>query len=79
MIRAKTHLLIAACGALTFTAACDGTQNMGGFGPTNKTQQGAMMGGIAGAVTGAAVSDKSGKGALIGGAGGVVQAAGRTL
>src|SRR5690606_13287627 len=35
---------------------------------TNKTQQGAMIGGLAGAVTGAATSDKSGKGALIGGA-----------
>lgn len=68
MIRAKTPILIAAGAALTLTAACDG-QTMGGFGgPTNKTQQGALIGGIAGAVTGAAASDKSGKGALIGGA-----------
>ncbi|HEY9038414.1 MAG TPA: OmpA family protein [Roseovarius sp.] len=69
MIRARTPLIIAAVGALTLTAACDGTQGMGGFGgPTNKTQQGALIGGIAGAVTGAAASDKAGKGALIGGA-----------
>ncbi|PVA09736.1 hypothetical protein DC366_11440 [Pelagivirga sediminicola] len=68
MIRAKKSLLIAAVGALTLTAACDG-QNMGGFGgPTNKTQSGALIGGLAGAVTGAAASDKKGKGALIGGA-----------
>lgn len=71
MIRAKTPLIIAAGAALAFTAACDGPQNLqgyGGGGGTNKTQQGALIGGIAGALTGAAASDKKGKGALIGGA-----------
>jgi outer membrane protein OmpA-like peptidoglycan-associated protein len=68
MIRAKTSILIAAGAALTFTAACDGPQNLQGMGGTNKTQQGALIGGIAGALTGGLASDKKGKGALIGGA-----------
>lgn len=70
MFRAqKPVLMTAAAGLLLFTAACDGTQGQYGTGMgTNKTQQGAMIGGLAGAVTGAATSKKSGKGALIGGA-----------
>src|SRR5680860_806852 len=71
MIRAKKPILCVAGAALMFTAACEGPQNLqgyGGNGGTNKTQQGALIGGLAGAVTGAVASDKKGKGALIGGA-----------
>lgn len=66
MIRAKTPALIAAGSALMLATACEGPQNLGGT--SNRTQQGALIGGLAGAVTGAAASDKKGKGALIGGA-----------
>ncbi|WP_113911483.1 OmpA family protein [Roseovarius dicentrarchi] len=72
MIRARTPILIAAGAALAFTAACDGPQNLQGMGGTNRTQQGALIGGLAGALTGAAASDKKGKGALIGGAIGAI-------
>lgn len=69
MIRAKTTVLIAAGAALMLTTACEGPQNLQGSGMgTNKTQQGALIGGAVGALTGAVASDKSGKGALIGGA-----------
>lgn len=63
--------MIAASAAVILTSACAGPGNMSGYGNgtgTNKTQQGALIGGLAGAVTGAAASDKKGKGALIGGA-----------
>jgi outer membrane protein OmpA-like peptidoglycan-associated protein len=69
MIRAKRPILIAAGSALLLATACEGPQNLMGTGTApNRTQQGALIGGLAGAVTGAAASDKAGKGALIGGA-----------
>ncbi|WP_138935370.1 OmpA family protein [Roseovarius arcticus] len=68
MILAKKSLLLSAGAALMLTTACDSTQGYGTGTGTNKTQQGALIGGLAGAVTGAVASDKKGKGALIGGA-----------
>ncbi len=68
MILAKKSLLVTAGAALLLTTACDGTQGYGTGTGVNKTQQGALIGGLAGAVTGAVASDKKGKGALIGGA-----------
>ncbi|WP_324752390.1 OmpA family protein [Roseovarius sp. Pro17] len=68
MILAKKSLLVTAGAALLLTTACDGTQGYGTGMGANKTQQGALIGGLAGAVTGAVASDKKGKGALIGGA-----------
>ncbi|MFX0542108.1 OmpA family protein [Roseovarius sp. S4756] len=69
MIRARKPILCVAGAALMLTAACEGPGNLQGTGTApNRTQQGALIGGLAGAVTGAAASDKSGKGALIGGA-----------
>jgi len=75
MIRARKPILCVAGAALLLTTACQAPQGqggMGGFGGTNKTQQGALIGGLAGALTGAAASDKKGKGALIGGAIGAI-------
>ncbi len=68
MIRAKRPILIVAGSALLLATACEAPQNLGTGMGANRTQQGALIGGLAGAVTGAAASDKSGKGALIGGA-----------
>ncbi|WP_281968803.1 OmpA family protein [Roseovarius nanhaiticus] len=69
MIRANKPLLCVAGAALMLTAACEGPGNLQGTGAApNRTQQGALIGGLAGAVTGAVASDKKGKGALIGGA-----------
>ena len=69
MTRATRPILFVAGAALMLTAACDGPQNLQGSGNgSSKTQQGALIGGLAGAITGAVASDKKGKGALIGGA-----------
>ena len=71
MITAKKPLLVLAGSSLLLATACTDPAYMGGGTTgttTNKTQQGALIGGIVGAVTGAAASDKKGKGAVIGGA-----------
>ncbi|MEI4262540.1 OmpA family protein [Roseovarius sp. D0-M9] len=73
MIRARKPILCVAGAALMLTAACEGPTNLQGTGAApNRTQQGALIGGLAGALTGAAASDKKGKGALIGGAIGAI-------
>jgi outer membrane protein OmpA-like peptidoglycan-associated protein len=73
MIRANKPILCVAGAALMLTAACEGPQNLQGTGTsTNRTQTGALIGGLAGALTGAAASDKKAKGALIGGAIGAI-------
>ncbi|RKF16146.1 OmpA family protein [Roseovarius spongiae] len=69
MIRANKPILALTASALLTVTACtspahlDGTTN-----PNAKAQQGALLGGVIGAITGAAASDKKGKGAVIGGA-----------
>lgn len=68
MIRASKSILLASAAVLAL-AACDGPRNLEGSdsAPT-KTTQGALIGGLVGAVTGAVASDNKGKGAVIGGA-----------
>jgi outer membrane protein OmpA-like peptidoglycan-associated protein len=69
MIRANKPILCIAGAALLLTAACEGPGNLQGSGTgPNKTQQGALIGGLAGAITGGLASDKKAKGAVIGGA-----------
>jgi outer membrane protein OmpA-like peptidoglycan-associated protein len=71
MIRAnkanKTLLALFGTAFLLVTACTDPNQ-VGGYDPNRKTRQGAIIGGLVGAGTGAAVSDSKGKGALLGGA-----------
>ncbi len=70
MIRAKKPILFLATASLLAMAACDTPAHLEGSGtdPNQKTKQGALIGGIFGALTGAAASDKKGKGAVVGGA-----------
>lgn len=69
MICAKKSLLVLAGTSLLLATACSEPGYMdGGTNPNAKTQQGALIGGLVGAVTGAAASDNKGKGAVIGGA-----------
>ena len=75
-----THIripLIAALAAVTLVAACEDPGAPGTGQPGDRTQQGVIVGGILGAVTGALVSDNKGQGAIKGavlgaGAGAVV-------
>jgi len=68
MIRAKKPILFVAGASLMLAAACSGPAHLEGSGEQNRTKNGAIIGGILGAFTGAVVSDKKGKGAVIGGA-----------
>ncbi len=68
MFRASKPLLLTTAailtlGACTAPAHLDGTND-----PNRQAKQGALIGGILGAATGAVASDKKGKGAVIGGA-----------
>ena len=64
----KTHLILAAAGTVFLTACVD--PNAYPNDPNARQRNGAVIGGLVGAVTGAAVSDGDDKlkGALIGGA-----------
>lgn len=69
MIRARTPILFLSGASLLLATACtDPAYVDGGTDPNRKTKQGAVIGGLIGAATGAAVSDSKGKGALLGGA-----------
>ncbi|EAQ24207.1 MULTISPECIES: OmpA family protein [unclassified Roseovarius] len=67
MIRAKKSLLLLSGASLFLAAACTEPGYVTGNNTNQKTKQGAILGGIIGAGTGAIVSDDKGKGALIGG------------
>lgn len=67
MIRARTPILLLSGTALLLVTACTDPGYVAGEDPRRKTKQGAVIGGIIGAGTGAAVSDNKAKGALIGG------------
>ncbi|KNX40139.1 putative lipoprotein YiaD precursor [Roseovarius tolerans] len=68
MIRARNPILILSGASLLLVAACTDPAYVGGDDPRRKTKSGAVIGGLVGAATGAAVSDSKGKGALLGGA-----------
>ncbi|AWZ20203.1 Outer membrane protein assembly factor YaeT precursor [Roseovarius sp. AK1035] len=72
MIRAKKPLLMLSGASLLLATACTDPGYVGGTNPNQKTQQGAIIGGLIGAGTGAIVSDSKGKGALLGGVLGAV-------
>lgn len=72
MFRASKPLLLTTAalltlGACTTPAHLDGTPN-----PNRQAQQGALIGGIIGAATGALASDNKGRGAIVGGAVGAI-------
>ena len=67
MIRAsKLSLLLAGASLLTVTACMD-TRYMGEDDPNKNTREGAILGGLVGAVSGAIIADDNKKGAIIGG------------
>ena len=67
MIRAsKTALLIAGASLLTVTA-CTDPSYLGGTDPNQNAKEGAILGGVLGAMTGMLVSDDNKKGAIVGG------------
>lgn len=69
MTRANKPILMITGSALLLATACTSPAHLDGrTNPNQKAQQGALLGGLVGAVTGAAASDKKGKGAVIGGA-----------
>ncbi len=67
MIRTRTPILLLSGTALLLVTACTDPGYVAGQDPNQKTKQGAILGGILGAGTGAIVSDDKGKGAVIGG------------
>ncbi|MBE0454330.1 OmpA family protein [Roseovarius autotrophicus] len=68
MIRANKTLLAFSGAALLLVTACTDPNQVGGGTDSNqKAKQGAIIGGIIGAGTGAVVSDSKGKGAVLGG------------
>lgn len=79
MTNSKKPKLLLAGAALLLTAACTDPGYVGNGGTTNpnqKTQQGALIGGLTGAGLGAIFSDDKGKGAVIGGIAGAAVGAG---
>lgn len=72
MMRAKSHISVLAGLSLISVAACTDPAMVDANNGYQKTQQGALIGGLVGAVTGAVASDDKAKGALIGGAVGAV-------
>ncbi|WP_040618010.1 OmpA family protein [Roseovarius nubinhibens] len=54
--------------SLLLVTACAEPAHLQGNDPNARAKQGALIGGVVGAITGAAASDKKGKGAVIGGA-----------
>lgn len=78
MTYTKKPILLLAGSSLLLATACTDPGYVGGGAdnPHQKTQQGALIGGLVGAGLGAIVSDKKGKGALIGGVAGATVGAG---
>lgn len=68
MIRANKTLLALSGTALLLVTACTDPNQVGGPDNNQRTRQGAIIGGLIGAGTGAAVSDNRATGALLGGA-----------
>ncbi|MET4101411.1 outer membrane protein OmpA-like peptidoglycan-associated protein [Roseovarius sp. MBR-78] len=68
MIRARTPIFLLSGAALLLVTACTDPGYVSGQDPRQKTRQGAIIGGLIGAGTGAAVSDNKAGGALLGGA-----------
>jgi outer membrane protein OmpA-like peptidoglycan-associated protein len=68
MIRANKTLLALSGTALLLVTACTDPNQVGGQADNQRTRSGAIIGGIIGAGTGAAVSDNRATGALLGGA-----------
>ncbi|MET4127267.1 OmpA family protein [Roseovarius sp. MBR-6] len=68
MIRTNKTLLALSGTALLLVTACTDPNQVGGQADNQRTRQGAIIGGIIGAGTGAAVSDNRATGALLGGA-----------
>lgn len=67
MIRAsKTALLLAGASLFTVTA-CTDPGYLGGTDPNQKAKEGALLGGVIGAMTGMMASDNNKKGAIVGG------------
>ncbi|WP_339853821.1 OmpA family protein [Roseovarius nubinhibens] len=58
--------------SLLLVTACAEPAHLQGNDPNARAKQGALIGGVVGAITGAAASDKKGKGAVIGGAIGAI-------
>ena len=67
MIRAQKSLLLLAGVSLVAVTACTDPNMADPNDPNRQAKQGAVMGGLLGAATGAIVSDNRGKGALVGG------------
>lgn len=67
MTRASKPLLLLAATSLLVLGACTDPAMQGGMDPNKNTKQGAVMGGLLGAVSGIIVSDNNKKGAIIGG------------
>jgi len=72
MTKTKNSILCVAGASLLLLSACAEPAHLKGQDPNARTKQGALIGGVLGALTGAAASDKKGKGAIIGGAIGAV-------
>ncbi len=68
MMRAKQIITCMAGTSLLLVTACAEPAHLQGNDPNARAKQGALIGGVVGAITGAAASDKKGKGAVIGGA-----------
>lgn len=67
MIRARIPILLLSGTTLLLVTACTDPGYVTGEDPYQKTRQGAILGGLIGAGTGAIVSDDKSKGAVIGG------------
>ncbi|WP_319825559.1 OmpA family protein [Thalassovita sp.] len=67
MIRANKAVMILSGAALLLTTACTGPEYLNGTDPNKNAKEGAVLGGILGAITGAAVSKDNKKGAIVGG------------
>lgn len=72
MTKTKNSILCVAGASLLLLSACAEPAHLKGEDPNARTKQGALIGGVLGALTGAVASDKKGRGAIIGGAIGAV-------
>ncbi|RBI77478.1 hypothetical protein DQW77_00245 [Roseovarius sp. TE539] len=68
MTRAKSAISLMAGASLLAVSACTDPATVNPDDPNRKTKQGALLGGVFGAITGALASDDKAKGAIIGGA-----------
>ncbi|MGH1353801.1 MAG: OmpA family protein [Thalassovita sp.] len=75
MIRANKAVMILSGTALLLTTACTAPAHLGGEDPNKKAKEGALLGGILGAVSGAMISKDKKKGILLGGAAGAAAGA----